>query len=1011
MLGRENCATRPHRRCHLHDTTPATARAMRLPLPLIACLGMLLAALIAVLYVQPLQGLDAPGCTVPYMNPGYLRVVAFDTSHTAYARKYLLYLYREEDVDPVPPQHDEGFAMLDGVPLLFIPGNAGLFRQVRSLAAKLADTYFGHYQHDAKTNPQARNYDVFTADFNEDFTAFHGRTMLDQAEYLNEAVKFILSLYLNNHDPPQLVVIVGHSMGGVVARAMVTLPNYVPGSINTIVTLASPHAASPLTFDGDLIRLYSSIDRFWYDGYDESLNGSVAHARLANVSLISITGGMLDDTLPADYTTLAAMVPATNGFTAYTTGITEVWSPIDHLAIVWCDQLRHRLARALLDIVDVSAPQRTYSLDKRMSIFRQHLLSGFEDYATQDKLVHHYNHTFNVKRDDIDASTQFLVAEQHPGHHVTVFDVANNTDFVMLTSVPPTVWPEFVANHYINPSVLLCRATNTSRADYDVSTRRQPTVVQQCIDVLLDYNVVPNPHHPLKSSALGGETSPYFAIQYNLLALAEWDTVVVFDRLTPSDDDAVLQAQSYPSNPPHYTISGGLAALAWGQLITLPADRPMVLEVAVPGAWSLILAYNVIFRPKLRHGSLWLMVRQWGTEPYETKWHVDGDLSSLVITKHGIAPYTPFRVTEKTDHGVNFQIWQLLPLEALEVHVRVNWWVSLRLLVLRYRLALVAICVLILLAVMCCQIRVYQTTHRWPDFVQAMAYLVTPPVLIAVMVTLIILTPLTKVLWIQEALDLIDPVVLRDPNDINLLLRRDYRLNSFYLGLEESFLWFLGPMFFTIGVGLVYLLALVISLLGSGLRRGFRRVMPTPTEEPKPLAEVEIRLKLLPLVAALVWLRRRTIVMGTMIVLVPFYLPYLVVYVACVVIQALKVCRYAITELALNYHYQMTLLMVMLWTLPVNIPILVVFVHNIAVNWTTPFSSHHNLLLILPILIVTRLGSIPNFGKNTYTRVVVGYLAYCIGYCVVYGVRHTFWIHHLVNALCCLLIFGYIDPR
>lgn len=41
----------------------------------------------------------------------------------------------------------------------------------------------------------------------------------------------------------------------------------------------------------------------------------------------------------------------------------------------------------------------------------------------------------------------------------------------------------------------------------------------------------------------------------------------------------------------------------------------------------------------------------------------------------------------------------------------------------------------------------------------------------------------------------------------------------------------------------------------------------------------------------------------------------------------------------------------MLWILPINLPVLVVWIHNLAVHWLTPFSSHHNLLSIMPFIL------------------------------------------------------------
>src|SRR3978361_124937 len=87
-------------------------------------------------------------------------------------------------------------SQVKGVPVLFIPGNAGSYKQVRPIAAEAATYFHDVLRHDAAViDAGTRNLDFFTVDFNEDITAFHGQTMLDQAEYLNEAIAYILSLY------------------------------------------------------------------------------------------------------------------------------------------------------------------------------------------------------------------------------------------------------------------------------------------------------------------------------------------------------------------------------------------------------------------------------------------------------------------------------------------------------------------------------------------------------------------------------------------------------------------------------------------------------------------------------------------------------------------------------------------------------------------------------------------------------------------------------------------------
>lgn len=89
----------------------------------------------------------------------------------------------------------------------------------------------------------------------------------------------------------------------------------------------------------------------------------------------------MDTTLPADYASVEDLVSLENGFTSFTTTIPDVWTPIDHLAIVWCKQLREVLARLLLESIDASKPEKVKPLNQRLQIARKLLLSGFEDYS------------------------------------------------------------------------------------------------------------------------------------------------------------------------------------------------------------------------------------------------------------------------------------------------------------------------------------------------------------------------------------------------------------------------------------------------------------------------------------------------------------------------------------------------------------------------------------------------------------------------------------------------------
>ena len=97
----------------------------------------------------------------------------------------------------------------------------------------------------------------------------------------------------------------------------------------------------------------------------------------------------------------------------------------------------------------------------------------------------------------------------------------------------------------------------------------------------------------------------------------------------------------------------------------------------------------------------------------------------------------------------------------------------------------------------------------------------------------------------------------------------------------------------------------------------------------------------------------------------------------------------------------------MLWILPINIPTLVVWIHNLAVHWLTPFSSHHNVFSIMPyMLLVETLSTgrmIPRI--NSWVRHITSIMLFGLGCgAAVYGVTYAYLLHHIVNVFCIWLI-------
>ncbi|KAL1453345.1 hypothetical protein WDU94_007486 [Cyamophila willieti] len=235
-----------------------------------------------------------------------------------------------------------------GIPVLFIPGHSGSGKQVRSIASvalrKAVDESHIH-QH---------FFDFFSVDFNGEYSALFGGVLEAQTLYVRHALNKILTLYPAQRQPPS-VVIIGHSMGGMIAKGLYLQPNFNPNLISTIITLATPHQPV-LLLDTYLNDYYTKVNKFW---------SSYSHE---NTSIVSIGGGNADihvrssltKTNHVDICTSSNMIPA-------------VWVGADHKSIVWCKRLIKVLVRVLFDSVDPHTRHISNSVHHRNNVLKYHL--------------------------------------------------------------------------------------------------------------------------------------------------------------------------------------------------------------------------------------------------------------------------------------------------------------------------------------------------------------------------------------------------------------------------------------------------------------------------------------------------------------------------------------------------------------------------------------------------------------------------------------------------------------
>ncbi|KAH3675005.1 hypothetical protein WICMUC_002837 [Wickerhamomyces mucosus] len=1011
-------------------------RKSKRPNPILSVLTLIgLSIILIVFYVSTvkLNGADSSECRSIYMFPSYARVVGFDSSHTKFASKYNLYLYREQGKDPFPyDENDEKediehknqklIDSLNGIPVLFIPGNAGSYKQVRSIAAEAANIYFETQSH----NDNSKRLDFYAAHFNEDFTAFHGRTMLDQAEYMNDAISFILSLYQNQPIPPTSVILIGHSMGGVVARVILTLPNYVEGSVNTIISLAAPHAAAPATFDGDIMRTYAATDRFWRAGFQNvTSNNTIAKERLQDVSLISITGGLPDTILPADYTTLRGLVPDSNGFTMFTSGIPSVWTPIDHLAIVWCDQLRKVIASTLYQIINPKSNSKTKPLDERMKIFRRNLLSGFEEGASKDysSSINDTTLRLKLKREQIEkldglSSLTFTKTpkEISPRKFKLIsLKSVNAPYFTFLSSLSP---------RQFNPdskdsSILLCKQYKGFSGrqknfvdlglDYDDNEDAEKNDFE-CVDIFNDAYKVPNTLNPsstLKDSSFGGSLSPFYAIQIPTEILQNYSYIIYRDSIASNIDD-FTKISLISANSNKFRIDATLLKLLTGSTVKLPSEITsglLNIDITVENAWSSLLSYKLSINYNATSSIFQPFIRQYINDPFETKWHLQLD-EPKQISFHGIAPFTPFK---SKNNPLHLELWNPKNENSeFEIKLKIDILRSLRLLILRYRLAVASFPIFIIVSTLLLQYNKFCSSGNFPPFKEGLNLL--SKYFIQISIGLSLLSIISSNYLIRCLFYYLDPIGTTNPNELN-----DYHLNIYFLGLEETYLFILGPLFFILSLSFVNLInILILTILESFIIPLKKNLLETINFPHSKLVD-SIYNKLNEFNNNFYVTRRFT---GSIIlsIFVMFYIPYQFAYIVCCLAQIIVTIKSYISidkiskrekqnsrfENLKNYNF--SLLMLMIWLIPVNIPVLIVFFHNVAVRWETPFSSHHNILAILPIILLIGRnvqGIFPLNHQNTSQRRITSIiLIYFAIFALIYGIRHLYWLHYLLNFLC-----------
>ncbi|BGP07129.1 GPI inositol deacylase [Rhodotorula toruloides] len=1034
------------------------------------------------------RGGGAGSCRMSFMSPAYMHLSGFGREFTRLGNgPWGLYLYREAGWDDNPFVEDGRGGQklqLSGTPVLFVPGNAGSFRQVRSLASAASRVWFdvpGVPRKGVGTREGGASLDFFTLDFNDDFSAFHGQTLLDQAEYTADCIRYILSLYAHHEDEatgrnrrpdPTAVIVVGHSMGGVVARAAFLNPNYQSHSISTLITFATPHVVPPVTVDAGVDRVYEAINSYWRDAYELSMSPTSSftaieppspalasyrappHEELRDLVLISIAGGLSDVTIASESVSLASLLPAdgSNGFTVFTTTIPGVQTPIDHLAILWCQQLMQTVAQGLLAIVDVRRASGVSSREERVAELGRRWLGSLELPPKEDS---------SARRVALDAvvrgqsSTQLKVGERLVVRPDDI--VAGRRTYIL--PVPPT-------RTYTGPRVfsLLTSASIGRRKDDFVevwaceasgSTRRQPdndegrsaldeTEGSPCT-ALYPRHVTTLPSSPHSS------VSPILPapVEHGSISLVSLDAqqlegkeaiaVVVKEGGSPW----VLAEFADAEKSVHVVEKGALHLLLNGyKLEALPATPAMVSEVWLPALDTSLLTLKLrVYRSECQeHTSLFApLLRQYSSTVHESKYFPNVRLASLYT--HSSGPYLPPASSPFSASGTRLQFF-LDPTCArpagpgetadLALEISVDVWATLGALVVRYRMAMVTVPFAFAMLVLGRQIREYNGGAPFPTFGAALSTFSrrTFPLLLAGLLVLSYIhsIALSGHMASRDHLASVEPAHHRHSH---LSLPPSW-LANLMLGNSGSFWAPLMPILAFAILSVVVLEYAALSAIVGGVAWSIRQLQARGPARLRPFVTLADTPDTLPL--------QRVLTMIVLLLLVLFFAPYQFAYLVIVLVHLFSTIRClvlaqeaaptstpsapagpssAVTAAAARrlwdrYHYTFSILFVLVTLLPINALILVVWVRNLAVGWLAPFSSDHNVLMVVGFLAnVEALHSGKMLQRSAGGRYspTITLLAFVIPatYSLLYGIRAAHRLYSLANLCFLWLALGTSD--
>ncbi|KAG8696279.1 GPI inositol deacylase [Ceratobasidium sp. 394] len=884
--------------------------------------------------------LSPQGCRMSWMSPSYIVQSEFNTTWTPLARRYSLLLYREVGWDAEMPS---------GQPVLFIPGNAGSSHQVRSIASSAARQIYSS-PHVRSTNiaSDVEPLDLYAVEFNEDLSALHGPTLQTQTAYVRSALEYIVSRYPQKHNLQ--VTLLGHSMGGIVALNALEYQKH-KTMVSAVITMSSPHSLPPARLDREIERVFStSLDVLWNS---PSLNHSSGYTP----PILALCGGATDNMLPMESCTLPpspAHLPSANGLyrrTVFTSGLDGTWTGVGHREMVWCHQVRWRVARAALELAVASPGARGALLDR--------WFAGIPDQSVSRRRIVPSSAVSIVKVTE----ARLTLARLPSGITVYHFPITANRQRLVI----------MLARGRISGVAPEKAVFSEATVDVCNDDRRLGAICKPATTEFV--RLVPNPlaHEPFPVPGEGVDESEGVVVWESATIEAQNGYFAVVVKST-GDDGSWLVANLEPTDTADELVyDTSKLAPFFGAELAIPNNGKPVRRLWLP---NLISDALIVYRARFTHegdctNPLLAPLLAHTSSGSESHFHrTTSPMNGTLLHSHNAGPFLG------TKHGINITFYSSGECQVTKVQLTIDWRSSAGRAASRLWAGMFAYAVGLVAAMNALTWYNWDGSRSFPTLQQSFEQIVQRFAIPALgCITILAILPLPP---------------------------------SFILGLGgEPLFLALAPITVCIAAATVgcscHLLDAVQWILGQ-LSRTFVGISANADARRHSFTRSSLVFYMLLAALVIVFIPYQ----------VAYLVAFLLHLWGCSVMKTQLKRQARDPNLASEHAQASHLLLLLFWLLPLVAPVLIVWARTlINAGITTPFDGDHNILNIAFIVMCVELGGSRSPTKSTglhRTSLALSYLFLGL-IAVVLGARYTYLLYFFFNACCVCFMVGTVVPE